>query len=178
MPLVSGGAGGAAALRAALLAAPIRSNVFPVTYRAAQQARLSLGLRSAAQAPPSPVAHRRRGVTMAIPVGIYLAVNHVGPTAHGWVWPCPPTGALALGVFSAMPRRLPGRVRTFPLTLFTVEDLVAAGDRHLLQSRHPAAPAGRRWLQAAGPRPARAPGRRPSISVRAATRVHRAEATP
>ncbi|MEV7817402.1 Na+/H+ antiporter NhaA [Streptomyces flaveolus] len=62
---------------------------------------------------------------MAIPVGIYLAVNHAGPTAHGWGVAMSTDSALALGVFSVMSRHLPGRIRTFLLTLFVVDDLVA-----------------------------------------------------
>ncbi|MER6680035.1 Na+/H+ antiporter NhaA [Streptomyces olivaceoviridis] len=33
--------------------------------------------------------------------------------------------ALALSVFNVMSPHLPGRIRTFPLTLFVVDDLVA-----------------------------------------------------
>ncbi|MFF3584482.1 Na+/H+ antiporter NhaA [Streptomyces mirabilis] len=64
-------------------------------------------------------------VAMAVPVGIYLAVNHAGPTAHGWGVAMSTDSALALGVFSVMARSLPGRIRTFLLTLFVVDDLVA-----------------------------------------------------
>lgn len=64
-------------------------------------------------------------VAMAVPVGIYLAVNHASPTAHGWGVAMSTDSALALGVFSVMSRRLPPRIRTFLLTLFVVDDLVA-----------------------------------------------------
>ncbi|MEU6577857.1 Na+/H+ antiporter NhaA [Streptomyces sp. NPDC046805] len=64
-------------------------------------------------------------MAMAIPVAIYLAVNHTGPSAHGWGVAMSTDSALALGVFSVMSRRLPGRIRTFLLTLFVVDDLVA-----------------------------------------------------
>ncbi|WP_063766951.1 Na+/H+ antiporter NhaA [Streptomyces sp. NRRL S-813] len=64
-------------------------------------------------------------MAMAIPVAIYLAVNHTGPSAHGWGVAMSTDSALALGIFSVMSRRLPGRIRTFLLALFVVDDLVA-----------------------------------------------------
>ncbi|NUP67792.1 MAG: thioredoxin domain-containing protein [Nonomuraea sp.] len=64
-------------------------------------------------------------VAMAVPVGIYLAVNHAGPAAHGWGVAMSTDSALALGVFSVMGRSLPVRIRAFLLTLFVVDDLVA-----------------------------------------------------
>jgi Na+/H+ antiporter NhaA len=62
---------------------------------------------------------------MAVPVGIYLAVNHSGPAAHGWGVAMSTDSALALGVFSVLGRNLPARIRAFLLTLFVVDDLVA-----------------------------------------------------
>lgn len=64
-------------------------------------------------------------MAMAIPVAIYLAINHTGPSAHGWGVAMSTDSALALGVFSVMARHLPGRIRTFLLTLVVVDDLVA-----------------------------------------------------
>src|SRR6201995_1213097 len=62
---------------------------------------------------------------MALPVLIYLAINHKGAGAHGWGAAMSTDTALALGVLSAVGRRLPERVRAFILTVFVVDDLVA-----------------------------------------------------
>ncbi|MFJ5305228.1 Na+/H+ antiporter NhaA [Streptomyces sp. NPDC088350] len=62
---------------------------------------------------------------MAVPVLIYLAVNHSGAGAHGWGAAMSTDTALALGVFSVVGRGVPERVRTFLLTVFVVDDLVA-----------------------------------------------------
>ncbi|HXT93883.1 MAG TPA: Na+/H+ antiporter NhaA, partial [Trebonia sp.] len=62
---------------------------------------------------------------MAVPVLIYLAVNHSGTAAHGWGAAMSTDTALALGVFSVAGRGLPDRIRTFVLTVFVVDDIVA-----------------------------------------------------
>ncbi|NMO50111.1 thioredoxin domain-containing protein [Actinoplanes sp. TBRC 11911] len=62
---------------------------------------------------------------MVLPVAIYLLVNHGGPGAHGWGAAMSTDTALALGAFSLVARRAPARIRTFVLTVFVVDDLVA-----------------------------------------------------
>jgi len=62
---------------------------------------------------------------LAIPVLIYLAVNHSGAAAHGWGAAMSTDTALALGVFAAAGRGLPDRIRTFVLTVFVVDDIVS-----------------------------------------------------
>ncbi|MFD0782877.1 Na+/H+ antiporter NhaA [Micromonospora azadirachtae] len=62
---------------------------------------------------------------MVVPVLIYLAVNHGGSGAHGWGAAMSTDTALALGAFSLVAARAPERIRTFVLTVFVVDDLVA-----------------------------------------------------
>jgi Na+/H+ antiporter NhaA len=62
---------------------------------------------------------------MLVPVLVYLAVNHSGPGAHGWGAAMSTDTALALGVFTVAGRGLPDRIRTFVLTVFVVDDVVA-----------------------------------------------------
>ena len=62
---------------------------------------------------------------MAVPVLIYLAINHAGAAAHGWGIAMSTDTALALGVFSVAGRGLPDRIRTFVLTVFVVDDVVS-----------------------------------------------------
>src|SRR6202034_1318076 len=57
-------------------------------------------------------------VGMAVPVLIYLAVNHSGNAARGWGVAMSTDTALALGVFAIAGRGLPDRIRTFVLTVF------------------------------------------------------------
>ncbi|MFE2642665.1 Na+/H+ antiporter NhaA [Streptomyces nigra] len=64
-------------------------------------------------------------VAMIVPVAIYVAVNHGGPAAHGWGVAMSTDSALALGAFGIVARGVPDQVRTFLLTLFVVDDLVA-----------------------------------------------------
>ncbi|WP_411093369.1 Na+/H+ antiporter NhaA [Streptomyces sp. 049-1] len=64
-------------------------------------------------------------IAMAVPVGIYLAVNHGGTAAHGWGVAMSTDSALALGAFAMVARGVPDQVRTFLLTLFVVDDVVA-----------------------------------------------------
>jgi len=62
---------------------------------------------------------------MAVPVVLYLAVNHAGSGAHGWGAAMSTDTALALGAFSLVAAHAPERIRTFVLTVFVVDDLVA-----------------------------------------------------
>jgi Na+/H+ antiporter NhaA len=64
-------------------------------------------------------------VAMAVPVLIYLAVNHGGPGAHGWGVAMSTDTALALGLLTVVGRDVPERVRAFLLTVFVVDDLAA-----------------------------------------------------
>ncbi|MDT4993240.1 MAG: hypothetical protein QOH97_3132 [Actinoplanes sp.] len=64
-------------------------------------------------------------VGMAIPVLIFLAVNHDAPGAHGWGVAMSTDTALALGLLALLGREVPDQVRVFLLTVFVVDDLVA-----------------------------------------------------
>lgn len=64
-------------------------------------------------------------IAMAVPVGIYLAVNHGGPAAHGWGVAMSTDSALALGAFAMVARGVPDQVRAFLLALFVVDDVAA-----------------------------------------------------
>lgn len=59
-----------------------------------------------------------------LPVGIFLAVNAGTPAVHGWGAAMSTDTAFALGVLALVGRRLPGRVRTYLLTLSVVDDLI------------------------------------------------------
>jgi Na+/H+ antiporter NhaA len=62
---------------------------------------------------------------MAVPVLIYLALNGGGTGAHGWGAAMSTDTALALGMFAVVGRGAPERIRTFVLTVFVVDDIVA-----------------------------------------------------
>jgi Na+/H+ antiporter NhaA len=62
---------------------------------------------------------------LAIPVVIYLAANAGNGAAHGWGAAMSTDTAFALGVLALVGRGLPGRVRSFLLTVSVVDDLVA-----------------------------------------------------
>lgn len=64
-------------------------------------------------------------VGMALPVLIYLAINHSGTAVHGWGAAMSTDTALALGVLAVAGRHVPDRIRTFLLTVFVVDDIVA-----------------------------------------------------
>jgi Na+/H+ antiporter NhaA len=64
-------------------------------------------------------------LAMALPVGLYLAVNAGGDAAGGWGVAMSTDTALALGLLVMVGRDVPDRVRTFLLTVFVVDDLVA-----------------------------------------------------
>ena len=62
---------------------------------------------------------------MAVPVGIYLAINAGRSSAHGWGVAMSTDTALALGLLALLGREIPDRMRVFVLTVFVVDDLVA-----------------------------------------------------
>jgi Na+/H+ antiporter NhaA len=66
-------------------------------------------------------------VGMALPVLIFLLVNHGRASAHGWGVAMSTDTALALGLLALLGRDVPDRVRVFLLTVFVVDDLVALG---------------------------------------------------
>ncbi|MFG3643112.1 Na+/H+ antiporter NhaA [Micromonospora sp. NPDC047762] len=77
---------------------------------------------------------------MVIPVSIYLIVNHGGAGAVGWGIAMSTDTALALGAFSLIAAHAPERIRTFVLTVFVVDDLVALIVIALAYSEHIAVP--------------------------------------
>jgi Na+/H+ antiporter NhaA len=64
-------------------------------------------------------------LAMVVPVGLYLAVNAGTDGAGGWGVAMSTDTALALGLLVMVGRDVPDRVRTFLLTVFVVDDLVA-----------------------------------------------------
>jgi Na+/H+ antiporter NhaA len=64
-------------------------------------------------------------VGMAIPVGIFLAINSGRSSMHGWGVAMSTDTALALGLLALLGRDVPDRVRVFLLTVFVVDDLAA-----------------------------------------------------
>lgn len=62
---------------------------------------------------------------MALPVLIYVAFNHSGAGLHGWGAAMSTDTALALGVLAVAGNQVPDRIRTFLLTVFVVDDVVA-----------------------------------------------------
>jgi Na+/H+ antiporter NhaA len=64
-------------------------------------------------------------LAMVVPVGLYLVVNAGGEAAGGWGVAMSTDTALALGLLVVVGRDVPDRVRTFLLTVFVVDDLVA-----------------------------------------------------
>jgi Na+/H+ antiporter NhaA len=62
---------------------------------------------------------------MAVPVGIYLAINAGGAGANGWGTAMSTDTALALGALALITPRSATRVRVFMLTLAVVDDLAA-----------------------------------------------------
>ena len=59
-----------------------------------------------------------------VPVGIYLGFNVGRASVHGWGTAMSTDTAIALGVLALVGRGLPGRVRTYLLTLSVVDDLI------------------------------------------------------
>lgn len=64
-------------------------------------------------------------VGMAVPVALFLAVTAGTSSAHGWGVAMSTDTALALGLLAILGRDIPDKVRTFVLTVFVVDDLVA-----------------------------------------------------
>jgi Na+/H+ antiporter NhaA len=62
---------------------------------------------------------------MAVPVGIYLAINAGHSSTHGWGTAMSTDTAFALGVLTLVGPRLSGRLRAFMLTVVVVDDVVA-----------------------------------------------------
>ena len=62
---------------------------------------------------------------MVVPVALYLALNAGGAGADGWGVAMSTDTALALGLLVMVGRDVPDRVRTFLLTVFVVDDIVA-----------------------------------------------------
>jgi Na+/H+ antiporter NhaA len=62
---------------------------------------------------------------MLLPVIIYLSANAGRSSVHGWGAAMSTDTAFALGMLSLLGSRLPGRLRTFILTIAVVDDLVA-----------------------------------------------------
>jgi hypothetical protein len=62
---------------------------------------------------------------MAVPIGIYLAINAGRSSAHGWGVAMSTDTALALGLLALLGQDIPDRMRVFVLTIFVVDDLVA-----------------------------------------------------
>ncbi|WP_200935210.1 Na+/H+ antiporter NhaA [Leifsonia sp. Leaf336] len=64
-------------------------------------------------------------VGMALPVAIYLLINHGLDSARAWGVAMSTDTALALGILTLLARRAPKRTRTFLLTAFVVDDVAA-----------------------------------------------------
>jgi Na+/H+ antiporter NhaA len=64
-------------------------------------------------------------VGMALPVAIYLLINHGLESARAWGVAMSTDTALALGILTLLARRAPKRTRTFLLTAFVVDDVAA-----------------------------------------------------
>lgn len=64
-------------------------------------------------------------LAMAVPIGLFLAVNSGGPAARGWGAAMSTDTALALGALSLVSRGVPDRIRVFLLTMFIVDDIAS-----------------------------------------------------
>jgi Na+/H+ antiporter NhaA len=73
---------------------------------------------------------------MAVPIGIYLAVNAGQPSAHGWGAAMSTDTAFALGLLALAAPRAPDRLRSFLLTFSVVDDLTAIVIIALAYSHH------------------------------------------
>ena len=62
---------------------------------------------------------------MLLPIGIFLAINHSGPAAHGWGIVMSSDTAFVLGVLALFGPRCPDQLRLFLLALAVVDDIGA-----------------------------------------------------
>src|SRR5258706_149330 len=62
---------------------------------------------------------------MAVPIGIYLAINAGHSSVHGWGVAMSTDTAFALGMLALVGPHFPDRLRAFMLTVVVVDDLVA-----------------------------------------------------
>jgi Na+/H+ antiporter NhaA len=62
---------------------------------------------------------------MAVPVGIFLAVNAGDGSAHGWGTAMSTDTAFALGMLALVGPRFPDRLRAFMLTIAVIDDVLA-----------------------------------------------------
>jgi Na+/H+ antiporter NhaA len=129
--------GSAGVLVAAVVVALVWANVDLHSYDAFWHTRtfffLVVGLEARREFDLGELRDRRRFVlplaaglvAMALPVAVYLAINHGGGGAHGWGAAMSTDTALALGLLAVIGREVPDRVRAFLLTVFVVDDLAA-----------------------------------------------------
>jgi Na+/H+ antiporter NhaA len=73
---------------------------------------------------------------MALPVGVYLAINAGGAGAHGWGAAMSTDTALALGALALVARHGAARLRVFLLTIVVIDDLVALLVIAIVYTRH------------------------------------------
>jgi Na+/H+ antiporter NhaA len=62
---------------------------------------------------------------MAVPIAIFLAINHGRSSTHGWGAVMSTDTAFALGMLALVGPRFPDRLRAFMLTVVVVDDIVA-----------------------------------------------------
>jgi len=73
---------------------------------------------------------------IAVPVGIYLAINAGEPTANGWGAAMSTDTAFALGVLALVGAGVPDRIRTYLLTFALVDDVAGIIVIAVVFSRH------------------------------------------
>ena len=65
------------------------------------------------------------GVGMLLTAGVYLALTHGRPAAHGWGIALSSDTALTLGVLALVGKRVPDRLRAFVVSALVFDDLIA-----------------------------------------------------